>query len=125
MGKGGSYESPPMVVPPSDNGIDPETMAMMGSMMQAMQAQVGALTAMAAQPPQLPPMPESAIAKVPDIDWDAKRQELLTQEREKQARAAAQRYGIKDTLLSPLLDEEEPDLLTVDVLSQDRQTNGT
>ena len=110
---GGSSSPPPVVIPSQPNISD-----QFGPMMEMMQAQMGAIMAMAAQPPELPPIPESTLAQMPQIDWDKKRREELDKQRAIETDKAKRRKGISSTILtSPLLDEEEVDLLTSEILT--------
>ena len=112
MGKTGSSSPPPIVIPPA-----PDIGAEMGPMMEAISAQMAAIAAMAAQPPPLPPMPQAT--QIPSIDWDAKKQAVLDQQRIEEQDAARRRTGVSKTIVSsPLIDEDEDsNLLTIDVLA--------
>jgi hypothetical protein len=88
--------------------------------METMNAQMGAIAAMAAQQPVLPPIPEPTTIDT-NIDWDAKRREELDKQRTAAVEAAQRRKGISSTILtSPLLDEEDLDLLGVNLLKTEQ-----
>jgi len=91
-----------------------------GPLMEMMNAQMGAIAAMAAQQPVIPPIPEPVTIDT-NIDWDAKRREELDKQRAIAVDAAKRRKGISSTVLtSPLLDDEDLDLLGVNLLKADQ-----
>jgi hypothetical protein len=110
MGKSGGSSPPPVVLPPSPEPQD------FGPLLEMMQAQMGAIAAMAAQQPVIPPIPEPTTIDT-NIDWDAKRREELNKQRKTLVDEAQRRKGISSTVLtSPLLDDEDLDLLGIDLL---------
>jgi len=112
--KDGGISSPPPVVIPSEVNYAEQ----MAPMMEMMQAQMGAIMAMAAQQPEMPPMPEVALTQIPQVDWDKKRREELDRQRTLETDKAKRRKGISSTVLtSPLLEEEEVDLLVSEILT--------
>jgi len=110
MGKSGGSSPPPVVLPPSQQQD-------FGPLLEMMNAQMGAIAAMAAQQPVIPPMPEPTTIDT-NIDWDEKRREELNKQRRDAVNAAKRRKGITSTVLtSPLLDDDDANLLGVDLLS--------
>ena len=113
MGKSGGESPPPVVIPPAPQATD------YGPLMEMMNAQMGAIAAMAAQQPVIPPIPEPPQIDT-NIDWDAKRREELNNQRTLALEEAKRRKGVSATVLtSPLLDDEDLDLLGVNLLKSE------
>jgi hypothetical protein len=94
----------------------PDPMETMGPMLMAMQESMLMMTEAMMNQPALPAMP--AIQQPDPIDWDSHYKDLEEKARIKEEEAAKRRRGHSSTILtSPLLDEETPNVLELNLMS--------